>query len=196
MAIGHDAAEELFGSLSRLLRSTRGLSHRNRELGATGTTLGVLKTLLLGDARPGDLAAALHVVPSVMSRTIGPLELDGLVERKPDPADARASLIGLTELGRQRLDAVQQVYVHQLRQTFASWTDDEAEQASRLLDRLEHSLAGYHQPEVHRQQLTEALLHIRDDDSGQHDSSAGPGTVAGQTEHAPEEDHDQEQVLA
>jgi len=155
--IDNQAAVALFGSLTDLLRTARAVGQRNGGAGATGTALGVLKTLSLGDARPGDLAQGLRVVPSVITRAIAPLEQDGLVERKPDPADARATLLGLTDLGRERLRSVQQVYVHQLQQSFDSWTSDEAEQAAAVLGRLKHSLADYQQPEMHRRQIADAL---------------------------------------
>lgn len=163
MAIGQEAAVELFSSLTTLLRTTRAQGQRTGELGATGTALGVLKTLQLGDARPGDLAASLQVVPSVISRVVAPLEQEGLVERKADPGDARASLLGLTDLGRSRLRQVQEVYVEQLRQAFDSWTDDEAHQATAVLVRLEQYLSSYAAPEGHRQQLSEAMLARADD---------------------------------
>jgi DNA-binding MarR family transcriptional regulator len=156
--IGQESATELFSSLTALLRTSRAQGQRSREMGATGTGLGVLKTLQQGDARPGDLAVSLQVVPSVISRAVAPLEQAGLVERKTDPADARASLLGLTDLGRQRLRQVQEVYVEQLRQAFGSWTDEEAEQAAAVLLRLEQSLSSYSTPESHQQQLSEAML--------------------------------------
>lgn len=165
MAIGQEAAVELFSSLTTLVRTTRAHGQRTRELGATGTALGVLKTLQLGDARPGDLATSLQVVPSVISRTVAPLELEGLVERKADPNDARASLLGLTELGRSRLRHVQELYVEQLRQAFDSWSDQEAEQATEVLERLEQALSSYAAPETHRQQLSEAMLARADADA-------------------------------
>lgn len=200
MAIGQEAAVELFSSLSELIRSTRALGHRSKDMGATGTALGVLKSLRHGDARPGDLATALHVVPSVISRAIAPLEQDGLVERKVDPADARASLLGLTTLGRQRLSRVQQVYVQQLRETFASWTDAEAEQAAALLARLDEALTGYTAQESHRRQLTEALSPFGRDaaalpDSGTHVpvGDAQDGNTSATTGSAP---HHREQVSA
>lgn len=37
-----------------------------------------------------------------MSRQLRALEVLGLVAREPDPADGRASLVGLTEEGRER----------------------------------------------------------------------------------------------
>ena len=175
MTIGQKSAVELYGSLSGLLRTARALGQHTRDFGATGTSLGVLKGLRHGDVRPGDLATALHVVPSVISRVIAPLEQEGLVERKVDPEDRRASLLGLTELGSQRLAQVQQVLVEQLTQTLASWTDDEVEQASVVLNRLEASLSGYQQPDSHRRQLHDALT-----------SQAGTSRTAASTDRSDE----------
>src|SRR5690348_15239498 len=134
MTIGHDNAAQLFGALSALLRAGRSAGHRHAsELGAAGTSLGLLKTLQLGDARPSDLAGLLRVGPSVVSRAIVPLEREGLVERKPDPADARACRLSLTALGRERLDALQKGYVDRVRSRLASWSDADAVTAAAVV---------------------------------------------------------------
>ncbi len=49
--------------------------------------------------RPGDLAAHLRVVPRSVTDVVDTLERAGLVERTPDPADRRATLLSLTEAG-------------------------------------------------------------------------------------------------
>jgi DNA-binding MarR family transcriptional regulator len=176
MTIGQKTAYELYGSLSGLLRTARALGQHRRDLGATGTSLGVLKALSHGDVRPGDLATALHVVPSVISRVIAPLEQEGLVERKVDPEDRRASLLGLTERGRSRLAQVQEVLVEQLSQTLESWSDDEVEQASAVLNRLEAALSGYQQPDAHRRQLDEALTSHSPEPTDRSGESTAAGT--------------------
>jgi DNA-binding MarR family transcriptional regulator len=176
MTIGQKSAYELYGSLSGLLRTARALGQHRRDFGATGTSLGVLKTLSRGDVRPGDLATALHVVPSVISRVIAPLEQEGLVERKVDPEDRRASLLGLTERGSHRLAQVQQVLVEQLSQTLESWSDDEVEQAAAVLNRLEAALSGYEQPDAHRRQLDDALTTSSPEPTDRSDESTAAGT--------------------
>jgi DNA-binding MarR family transcriptional regulator len=52
-----------------------------------------------------DLAVAERVRPQSMAQTVADLEGDGLVERRPDPADGRRALVSLTEQGRSTLDA-------------------------------------------------------------------------------------------
>ncbi len=66
-----DEAAALLGAVSRLVRTSRSISHRRTQsLGPSGTPYAVLKTLSGCDARPGDLAAALSVSPSVISRAL------------------------------------------------------------------------------------------------------------------------------
>jgi DNA-binding MarR family transcriptional regulator len=175
MAIGQEAAVELYGSLSALLRTSRALAQRSREYGAAGTALGVLKTLRDGATRPGDLATGLQVDPSVISRAVVPLEDEGLIERSVDQQDGRATLLGLTDRGRARLSEVQQVYVEQLRQTLGTWSDDEAENAARLLARLEQALGDYRQSDAHGRQLSEVLT---SSDTRSNDNTSSNGTTS------------------
>jgi DNA-binding MarR family transcriptional regulator len=53
----------------------------------------------LGTARVTTLAAADHCSQPSMTAQVQRLEADGLVTRTPDPADARATLVGLTADG-------------------------------------------------------------------------------------------------
>jgi DNA-binding MarR family transcriptional regulator len=45
------------------------------------------------------------VRPQSMAQTVGDLEAEGLVERRPDPNDGRRALVELTEAGRVALAA-------------------------------------------------------------------------------------------
>jgi DNA-binding MarR family transcriptional regulator len=57
-----------------------------------------------GAATVSALAAAERMRPQSMSQTVGELEADGLVSRRPDPADRRQLLVELTEAGAGTLD--------------------------------------------------------------------------------------------
>ena len=50
--------------------------------------------------RPTELAAALEVTASGVTRAVLPLEKRGILRRRPDPGDARASRVVLTAAGR------------------------------------------------------------------------------------------------
>jgi DNA-binding MarR family transcriptional regulator len=58
-----------------------------------------------GPQSVSDLAAAERVRPQSMAQTVGDLEADALVERKPDPDDRRRALVNLTGAGLARIEA-------------------------------------------------------------------------------------------
>ena len=137
-----DAAADVLQSMVHLIRTTRAIAHRQTdELGITGTPLGILKKLAAGDARPSDLACVLQIAPSVVSRAVVPLEKAGLVERRPDPADARAWHLALTDLGRERLSARQEYVNVQFAAILADWEPDDVAQLAALMHRLDLAIA-------------------------------------------------------
>ncbi len=128
----------------RLIESWTDLHRRNRALSAeiarrTGlavSTMWLMAQLAnLGEARVADIAAELHVDPSVASRQIGCLEQDGYVTRRPDPADGRASLVRLTDDGARVLDEVRSVRRSTISRALAEWP---AAELDRLGEDLRH----------------------------------------------------------
>jgi DNA-binding MarR family transcriptional regulator len=57
-----------------------------------------------GSRTVSELAAAERVRPQSMAQTVGELEGDGLVSRRPDPDDGRRALVELTPAGRATLE--------------------------------------------------------------------------------------------
>lgn len=53
-----------------------------------------------------DLADALRIAPRSVTDVVDALESKGLVERRPDPADRRASVVVVTDAGRRTRAAV------------------------------------------------------------------------------------------
>jgi DNA-binding MarR family transcriptional regulator len=93
-------ASELREVLGRLIRRLRAehrfpLSH--------GAVLGRLDRH--GPQGVSDLAKAERMRPQSMAQTVSELEVDGLVERSPDPGDRRRALVQLTAHGRAALEA-------------------------------------------------------------------------------------------
>jgi DNA-binding MarR family transcriptional regulator len=93
-------ASELRVVLGRLMRRLR-VEHRFPL--SHGTVLGRLDRE--GSQSVSDLAQAESIRPQSMAQTVGDLENDGLVERRPDPSDGRRALVELTEEGRRVLAA-------------------------------------------------------------------------------------------
>jgi DNA-binding MarR family transcriptional regulator len=88
----------LYRALSRITRSVR-RGARGAEIGHGA--LSALATLVSEDAqRIGSLAEAAGVSPPAMSRLVNHLEEHGLVVRRPDPSDGRASVVEATDAGR------------------------------------------------------------------------------------------------
>ncbi|SES32978.1 DNA-binding transcriptional regulator, MarR family [Pedococcus cremeus] len=133
-----DDAADLLSAVLVLVRTARAVGHRRTQaLGPSGTPYAVLKTLAACDARAGDLATALGVSPSVISRALVPLEQAGLIERRHDADDARAWRLTLSDLGRQTLEEQHAEYVRLFTESLSDWDDDELRNATKALIRLE-----------------------------------------------------------
>ena len=89
-----------------------------------------------------DLAVAERVRPQSMAQTVAELEADGLVARRPDPADGRRALVELTEHGHSTLAADRRQREGWLAQAIAELSAEEQavlRQAAVLLGRLAES---------------------------------------------------------
>ena len=86
--------------------------------------------------RQKTLTEELRINPSSVSEMISKLENDGYVKRTVDPADKRATLITLTELGEARTAELQDEKNGKLDKAFRNLTDEEKEQLTTLLEKL------------------------------------------------------------
>jgi DNA-binding MarR family transcriptional regulator len=137
------ATDDVIAAMASLVRTTKAIARGSQDrLGATGTPLGVLRALSHagGLDRPGDLAIATGVAPSVVSRVLARLEQDGLVARHRDEEDARACHISLTERGRRKLEAIKDDYRAVLGSGLAELSDDDVDRIPALLGRLEQAV--------------------------------------------------------
>ncbi|GAA2191229.1 MarR family winged helix-turn-helix transcriptional regulator [Micromonospora lupini] len=90
-------AETFWAVASRLRRQTRESLAPWDVTPSQSRALGVLGRH--GEVRPGTLAEHLHIAPRSATEVIDDLQARGLVERRPDPADRRATLVALTAEG-------------------------------------------------------------------------------------------------
>lgn len=77
------------------------LEERLAPLGLTPSEWGALNHCLHGVDTPAGLAACLGVNRAAVTRLLDGLERAGLVERAPNPADGRSTLLRPTEPGRR-----------------------------------------------------------------------------------------------
>ena len=104
--------DELGDAVVALVRTWRSVGRRAPEGSQSSLAVLELARLLGNDEhRLSEIAERRGVDQSVISRQIGELEHRGIVCRRPDPADRRASLISLTPAGHAVLHRA-----HKLRQ--------------------------------------------------------------------------------
>jgi DNA-binding MarR family transcriptional regulator len=96
----------------------------------------LLRIELAGPARLTDLSDFFGVGKGTMSRQLRELERLGLVSKTPDPADGRASLLDLTEEGRQRYSQARNARLERLRRLLEEWDRADVVQLAELLHRL------------------------------------------------------------
>ena len=132
---------ELEVELTRLLRRARSSQQRTAsevhpDLDASGyAVLVTVRDLAAagGGARGGDISDALGLHKSTMSRNLAVLEELGLIERIPDPLDARARQVRLTAEGSHALEQSVAGRRERLRQQLTTWESADIAELARLL---------------------------------------------------------------
>ncbi len=141
------AVDQIQASLQVVARSITQVRVHERLLQAAGVRLdragaaALYKLHVHGDAtRITALAEMLGVDAPTVTRKIQQLERDGLVVRKADPADGRASRISLTPAGRRTLDRVLKARRAWLDRLLEGWDEHELAMFGTLLGRFSASL--------------------------------------------------------
>lgn len=136
------ATEPVLEGLRLVTRAMRPLAQQAAGDPAARSRVQFLHVLArLGECRGGDLAAALLVDPSVISRQLAGLVSAGLVQRRPDPGDARAALVAVSAHGKQLLGDWHDAATALLHERLVDWSDDDLAAAGELLRRLAADLA-------------------------------------------------------
>lgn len=98
-----DAAVRLRMAIVRTARRLRQEAAAETS-GLTPTSTAALATIdRHGPLTPSELAEIERVKRPTVTRTLGCLDREGLIERTPDPADGRSSLVSVNGAGRERL---------------------------------------------------------------------------------------------
>jgi len=132
--------------VGRLLKFTakEGSEVVERRLQAAGGSLAIwliLQSLaeLEGESQRR-LAERLCVEGPTMTRHLDRLEADGLIERRPDPNDRRATLVFATPSGRAQLQAMWDVMEQSEGDLLQGFSDEEVDTLERLLTRLRENV--------------------------------------------------------
>ena len=123
-------------------------AHRSRAEAAlnklglhTGQEMLLLRLWLEEGIPQSHLAASMGVEPPTATKMLQRMEHAGLIERRPDPEDARISRVYLTERGRELEQPVLEVWKQLETQTVAGLSDMEQALLRRLLMQLAANLS-------------------------------------------------------
>ena len=134
-----DLADAFFAVAHALKRS---VNARVQPTGLSLARLRVLYQLAATDGiRLGELSTCVDVAPRTMTSTVEAMERDGLVARRPDPNDGRATIVTITEAGRRSFAEGRRLQASAIADLFASLDADQQAALHDALDRLGH-LAG------------------------------------------------------
>ena len=139
--VGSPAAEGWEADLVLALTSL--LTHLKRKSGdpqASARAFLLAHVDRYGPVRATDLAEHAGLDLSTISRHLRGLEDAGCIRRTPDPDDRRASLLELSDHGRDQLDRAVRARHELLARATTDWSRDDLADLTRLLHRLAHDL--------------------------------------------------------
>lgn len=91
-----------------------------------------------GEMRLSELAEHLHIAPRSATEVVDGLEQRGLVERRPDPNDRRATLIALTDQGKRVSEAIRSARNVEAERFFGGLSASDRTHLARILRKLRH----------------------------------------------------------
>jgi DNA-binding MarR family transcriptional regulator len=128
---------EAFWSVARQLRGA------SQEILApwdlTPSNLRALRVLERhGMMRLSELSDHLRIAPRSATEVVDALESRGLVQRRPDPGDRRATLVGVTEHGASVLDAIRAARGTEAERLFSRLSPTDRAHLARILRKLQN----------------------------------------------------------
>lgn len=145
---GQDEVTRVADSVIDLLRTVR--RSKARLLAAAGDDVESATQMLLrtvageGPIRASALAASVQSDLSTVSRQVAALVGRGLLERRADQFDGRASLLAVTAAGREVIAEHEQGRQQFFEEVLAGWTADDRRQFAGLLERFTASYERTH----------------------------------------------------
>jgi DNA-binding MarR family transcriptional regulator len=132
---GDETLSEAFWSVARQLRHTSQETLAPWDI--TPSHLRALRVLMRrGVMRLSELSDHLHIAARSTTEVVDALETRGLVERRPDPDDRRATLVALTEHGASVLDAIRAARGTETERAFGRLSQTDRAHLARILRKL------------------------------------------------------------
>lgn len=132
---GDETLSEAFWSVARQLRHTSQETLVPWDI--TPSHLRALRVLMRhGVMRLSELSDHLHIAARSTTEVVDALETRGLLERRPDPDDRRATLVALTEHGTNVLDAISAARGTETERAFGQLSQADRTHLARILRKL------------------------------------------------------------
>jgi DNA-binding MarR family transcriptional regulator len=142
---------EIEALASQLMRFVGLMKRRAASFGREGSggieyaAYGLLAHLVVdGPKRTTALADAVHADPSTISRQTASLVRHGLLERRPDPVDGRASILAATQEGERVFEANRARVNQTMATILQEWSKPDVNRLAGLLSRLNTDLEAHH----------------------------------------------------
>ena len=132
---GDETLAEAFWAVARRLRDTS-----QETLAPWDITPAQLRALRVlgrhGVMRLSELSDRLRIAPRSTTEVADALESRGLIERRPDPRDRRATLVEVTAHGAEVLDAIRAARGTEAERVFGRLSPADRSQLARILGKL------------------------------------------------------------
>jgi DNA-binding MarR family transcriptional regulator len=130
-----DSLSDAFRSVARRLRQASAESLARWDL--TPSQFRALRVLMRHDAlRPSELSEHLRIAPRSTTEVLDGLETKGLVERRPDPQDRRATLVAPTERGSELAATIRSAQGNEVERVFDRLSPTDRAHLARILREL------------------------------------------------------------
>jgi DNA-binding MarR family transcriptional regulator len=134
-----DGLGEAFGVVARRLRAAAMAAFSAYDV--TPSQVRAIRVLTKhgdgGGVRAKELAEHLRIAPRSATEVVDALEAKGLVSRTPDPSDRRATLVALTDRGRELSDEVRRARGVEAEKLFERLTRTDRADLARILRKLQ-----------------------------------------------------------
>jgi DNA-binding MarR family transcriptional regulator len=138
---GDESLADTFWSVARRLRETS-----QATLTPWDITVAHLRAMRVlgkhGPTRLSVLSDHLHIAPRSATEVVDALESRGLVRRRPDPSDRRATLVELSEHGASVMTAIRAARGTEAERTFGRLSPADRDHLARILHQILESSAG------------------------------------------------------
>ena len=132
---GDETLSEAFGSVARKLRDISQDFLAPWDI--SPSQLRALRVLMRhGVIRLTELSGHLHIAARSTTEVVDALQVRGLVERRPDPSDRRATLVEVTDHGASVLDAIRVARGTEAERAFDRLSQTDRAHLARILRKL------------------------------------------------------------